>query len=121
MALGDFAPAVDVGFAFDFFCAGEAAEEFAGVFAGGDFAESGAREGFDGVAAEEFGPVVLEEIAGGEDVAPGDFAAVGYDDADDVFAFCWAFSLPFSPDVARVKRFWTSSTKESTDAPTVLS
>jgi len=28
----------------------------------------------------------MKEIAGGEDVAPGDFAAVGHDHADDAFA-----------------------------------
>ncbi len=43
----------------------------------------GAREGFDGVTAQKFAPVVIEEIAGGEDVAPGDFAAVSDDHAYD--------------------------------------
>ena len=113
LAFGDFAPAVDVGFALDLFAAVEVAQEFAGVIAGSDFAKCGAREGFDGVAAQKLGPVVLEKIAGGEDVAPGNFATVGDDYADDVFAL--------SPEVARAKRRCTSSTKLSTETPTGLS
>src|SRR6266850_1970744 len=83
LSFGDFAPAIDAGFGFLGFTAVEAAEESVGVVARGDGAVGGTGQGFDGVAAQQFVPVVIEEIAGGKDVAPGDFAAVGHDDADD--------------------------------------
>ena len=87
LAFGDFAPAVDVGFAFDLFAAVEVAQEFAGVIAGSDLAKRWASQGFDSVAAQKLGPVMLEKIVGGEDVTPGDFATVGDDYSDDVLAF----------------------------------
>lgn len=83
VAFGDFEPAVDTGLALLEFAAIQAAEKILGVIAGSNFAQRGPGEGFDGVAAEEFAPVVIEEFAGGEYVAPGDFAAVGDDYTDD--------------------------------------
>src|SRR5216683_1502790 len=52
-------------------------------FARSGLAVRGTGEGFDGVAAQKFAPVVIEEIAGREDVAPGNFAAVGHHHAND--------------------------------------
>src|SRR5258708_34568139 len=76
-------PAVDTGLALLDFAAVQAAEKILGVIARRDFAQHGPGEGLDGVAAEEFAPIMIEEFAGGEYVAPGDFAAVGDDHADD--------------------------------------
>jgi len=83
LAFGDFQPAVDAGLALLDFAAVQAAEKIPGVIARGDFTQGRPGQGFDGVAAQELAPVVIEEVAGGEDVAPGDFAAVGHDHADD--------------------------------------
>ena len=82
-AFVDFAPAIDAGLGFLGFATVEAAEKSTGVVARSDRAVSGAGEGFDGVTAQEFVPIMIEEIAGGEDVAPGDFTAVGHHNADD--------------------------------------
>ena len=85
LAFLDFAPAVNAGFGFLSFAAVQTAQEVVGVVARGDLAVRGAGEGFDGVAAQKFVPVMIEEIAGGEDVAPGDFATIGHDYANDTF------------------------------------
>src|SRR5216684_6567480 len=81
----DFAPAVDAGLGFLSFTAVQAPQEFVGIFARSGLAVRGTGEGFDHVAAQEFAPVVIEEIAGSEDVAPSDFAAVSHDYSDDAF------------------------------------
>src|SRR5260370_38754545 len=83
LAFRDFEPAVDTGLALLDFAAVQAAEKILGVVARRDFAQHGPGEGLDGVAAAEFAPIMIEEFAGGEYVAPGDFAAVGDDHADD--------------------------------------
>ena len=83
LAFLDFAPAVNAGLGFLSFAAVQTAQEVVGVVARGDLAVRGAGEGFDGVAAQKFAPVVIEEIAGGEDVAPSHFAAVRHHYADD--------------------------------------
>ena len=83
LAFRDFEPAVDTGLALLDFSAVQAAEKILGVIAGSNFAQHGPGEGFDGVAAEKFAPIMIEEFAGGEYVAPGDFSAVGDDHADD--------------------------------------
>jgi len=83
----DFAPAVHTGLGFLGFAAVQSVQELVGVVVRSSLAIAGTRQGFDGVAAQEFAPVVIEEIAGSEDVAPSDFAAVGYDDADNAFIF----------------------------------
>jgi len=44
-------------------------------------------EGLDRIAAQEFAPIGVEEVRAGEDVAPGDFATVGDDHAEDALAF----------------------------------
>src|ERR1700687_5651508 len=83
LAFLDFAPAVDAGLGFLSLAAIQSAQELVGVVARGSLAVRGTGKGFDGVAAQKFAPVVIEEIAGGEDVAPGDFAAVGHNHAHD--------------------------------------
>src|SRR6266853_1905358 len=83
LAFLDFAPAIDTRLGFLGFAAVEAAQEFRGVFARSSLAVRRTGEGFDGVAAKKFAPVVIEEIAGREDVAPGNFAAVGHHHAND--------------------------------------
>ncbi len=83
LAFLDFAPAVHAGLGFLGFTAVQSAQELAGVFARSGLAVRGTGEGFDGVAAQKFAPVVIEEIAGREDVAPGNFAAVGHHHAND--------------------------------------
>src|SRR6266404_7256515 len=85
MAFVDLTPAIDPGLGFLGFAAVEAAEKRAGIVARSDGTVGGTGEGFDGVTAQQFVPVMIEEIAGGEDVAPGDFTAVGHDNADDAF------------------------------------
>ena len=85
LAFLDFAPAVDARLGLLSFAAVQTAQEFVGVVAGSGLTVRGTREGFDRVAAKKLAPVVIEEIAGGEDVAPGDFAAVSDDNADDPF------------------------------------
>src|SRR5260370_37979316 len=83
LAFLDFAPAVNAGFGFLSFAAVQTAQEVVGVVARGDLAVRWAGEGFDRVAAQKFAPVVIEEIAGCEDVAPGDLASVSTHYADD--------------------------------------
>src|SRR5713226_7246541 len=83
LAFLDFAPTIDAGLGFLSFTAVQATQELVGVVARGGLAVRGTGEGFDGVAAQKFAPVVIEEIAGGEDVAPGDIAAIGHHNADD--------------------------------------
>src|SRR5713101_2412614 len=85
LAFLDFAPAVDAGLGFLGFAAVETAKEFGGVFARSSLAVRGPREGFDGVAAKKLAPVMIEKIAGSEDVTPGDVATVSHDNADDAF------------------------------------
>src|SRR5215467_4998161 len=87
MTLVDLTPAIDAGFGFFLDAAAGIAEKFGSVVARGDLAIAGASESFDHIAAQQFIPIKMKEVAGGEDVAPGDFAAVGYDDADDAFTF----------------------------------
>src|SRR5437588_4429438 len=86
LAFLDFAPAVNAGLGFLSFAAVQTAQEVVGVVARGDLAVRGAGEGFDGVAAQKFAPVVIEEITGREDVTPGDFAAVSYHYSNDTLA-----------------------------------
>src|SRR5437773_12430173 len=74
-ALLDFAPAVNARLGFLSFAAVQSPQELVGVVARRDLAVRGAGEGFNGVAAQKFAPVVTEEITGREDVTPGDFAA----------------------------------------------
>ena len=81
----DFAPAVDAGLGFLSFTAVQAPQEFVGIFARSSLAVRGTGEGFDRVAAQEFAPVVIEEIAGSEDVAPGHVSTIGDDHSDDAF------------------------------------
>src|SRR5260370_2532496 len=82
LAFLDFAPAVNAGLGFLSFAAIQSAQELAGVVARSSPTNRGTSESFDGVAAQQFAPVVFEEIAGREDVAPCDFAAVCNDHAD---------------------------------------
>src|SRR6266436_10036062 len=83
LAFLDFAPTVDAGLGFLGFAAVKAAKEFGGVFARSGLAVRGPREGFDSVAAKKLAPVMIEKIAGSEDVTPGDVATVSHDNADD--------------------------------------
>src|SRR6266481_6341836 len=85
LAFLDFAPAVDAGLGLLSFAAVQAAQKFVGVVAGSGLTVRGTRESFDRVAAKKLAPVVIEKIAGGEDVAPGDFAAVSHDDSHNSF------------------------------------
>src|SRR5260370_18749899 len=85
LAFLDFAPAIDARLGFLNFAAVQPAQELVGIVARSDLAVRGTGEGFDGVAAKKFAPVVIEEIAGGEDVAPGHVAAVGHHHADNSF------------------------------------
>src|SRR5882672_10539937 len=85
-AFVDFAPAIDARLGFLGFAAVETAEKTIGVVTRSDGAIGGASEGLDGVTAQQLVPIMIEEIAGGEDVAPGDFTAVSHHDADDAFA-----------------------------------
>src|SRR6266851_8855503 len=82
LAFLDFAPAIDAGLGFLSFAAVQAAQEFISILARSSLAVRGTREAFDRIAAQEFAPVVIEEIAGSEDVAPSDFAAVSHDHSD---------------------------------------
>ena len=68
-AFVDFAPAIDARLGFLGFAAVEATEKSTGVVARSDGAVGGTGEGLDGVTAQEFVPIMIEEIAGGEDVA----------------------------------------------------
>src|SRR5258708_37245887 len=86
LAFLDFAPAVDVGLGFLSFAAVQSAQELVGVVARGGLAVCGTGEGFDGVAAQKFAPVAIEEIAGSEYVTPSDFAAVGHEHEDDALS-----------------------------------
>src|SRR6266481_3112758 len=72
LAFLDFAPAIDARLGLLSFAAVQAAQKFVGAVAGSGLTVRGTREGFDRVAAKKLAPVVIEEIAGGEDVAPGD-------------------------------------------------
>src|SRR6266481_5989715 len=81
----DFAPTINAGLGFLSFAAVQAAQKLVGVVAGSGLAIRGTRKGFDGVTAQQLAPVVIEKIAGGEDVAPGDFAAVSHDDSHNSF------------------------------------
>src|SRR5260370_9914012 len=81
----DFAPTIDAGLGLLSFTAIQAAQEFVGIFARGSLAVGRTREGLDGVAAQQFAQVVIEEITGGEDVAPGDVSAVSHNHSDDAF------------------------------------
>src|SRR5437016_10692978 len=83
----DFAPAVDAGLGFLSFAAVQTAQEFAGIVAGSHLAVRGTDKGFNGVATQEFAPIVIEEIARGEDIAPGHFATVSHHYSDDTFTF----------------------------------
>ena len=87
LAFLDFAPAVDTGLGFLSFASVQAAQEFVGVVAGSNLEVCGTREGFDGVTAQKFAPIVIEEIAGGENIAPGHFATVSHYYADHTFTF----------------------------------
>src|SRR5713226_666362 len=83
LAFLDFAPAIDARLGFLNFAAVQAAQELVGIVARSGLAVRGTGEGFDGVAAKKFAPVVIEEIAGSEDVAPGHVAAVSHHHPDD--------------------------------------
>src|SRR5260370_3489687 len=85
LAFLDFAPAIDARLGFLNFAAVQAAQELVGMGERSGVAVRGTGEGLDGVAAKKFAPVVMEEIAGSEDVAPGDDAAVGHHHADNSF------------------------------------
>src|SRR5260370_22266076 len=82
LAFLDFAPAVHAGLSFLRFAAVQPTQELAGVVGRGGLAIRRTGEGFDGVAAQKFAPVVIEEIAGSEDVAPSAIAAVRNTPAD---------------------------------------
>src|SRR5260370_20410713 len=86
MALGDLAPAVHAGLGFQSFAAVQAAQEFTGVVARSYGSNGGTSERFHGVAAQKLVPIMVEEIARREDVAPGNFAAVGYHDSNNTLA-----------------------------------
>src|SRR5260370_6499456 len=81
----DFAPAIDAGLGLVSCTAIQAAQEFVGSFARGSVAVGRTREGRDRVAAQQFAPVVIEEIAGREDVALGRVSTIGGDRSDDAF------------------------------------
>src|SRR5260370_17684174 len=72
----DFAPTIDAGLGLLSFTTIQAAQEFVGIFARGSSAVGRTREGLDGVAAPQFAPVGIEEIAGPEDAAPGHVSPV---------------------------------------------
>src|SRR5262249_21121879 len=86
-AFGDLAPAVDARFRLLSFAPVQAPQELAGVFARGYGANRRTRERFDGVAAQKLAPVMIEEVGGGENVAPGYFAAIGDNHSDYALAF----------------------------------
>src|SRR6266849_10054541 len=81
----DFPPTIDAGLGLLSFTAIQAAQEFVGIFARGSLAVGRTRERLDRVAAQEFAPVVIEEIAGSEDVAPGHVSTIADDHSDDAF------------------------------------
>src|SRR5260370_33614916 len=81
----DLAPTIADGLGLLSFTGIQAAQEFVGIFARGSLAVGRTREGLDGVAAQQFAPVVIEEIAGSEDAAPGDVSAVSHNHSDDAF------------------------------------
>ncbi len=85
LAFLDFAPAIDTGLGFLSLAAVQSAQELVGVVARSSLGVGGTGEGLDRVAAQKFMPVVIEEIAGSENVAPSDFATVGHDHANDSF------------------------------------
>src|SRR6267143_2994334 len=82
-AFRDFAPAVHTGFGLLHFAAVGPAQEFASIVSGSGFAQRGTRQRFHRVTAQQLAPVLMEEIAGSEDVAPRYFAAIRDDHADD--------------------------------------
>src|SRR5437870_2892557 len=82
-ALGDFAPAVDAGLGLRGLPAIQAAQKLTGIFPRSHRTHRGTSKGFDRVAAQKFVPVVIEQVAGGKDVAPSDFAAVPDNHADN--------------------------------------
>src|SRR5260370_24955872 len=76
LAFLDFPPAVNAGLGFLSFAAIQSAQELAGVVARSSLTNRGTSERFDSVAAQKLAPVVFEEVAECEDVAPRDFAAL---------------------------------------------
>src|SRR5207245_7154287 len=101
LAFLDFAPPINARLGFQGFAAVEPAKEFSGVFARSGLAIRGPGEGFDGVAAKKFVPVVIEEIAGSEDVAPSDVAPVSPDHSYNAVIFQTSSRLSETP-LARV-------------------
>src|SRR5712691_1869044 len=85
LAFLDFTPTVNPGLGFLSFTAVQAAQELIGVVARSGLAVRRTSEGFDRVTAQQFAPVVIEEIAGSEDVAPGHVSTIGDDHSDDAF------------------------------------
>ena len=83
-AFRDFGPAVNAGLAFHLLTAAQAAQKFVGIVAGSDFAKRGPGQRFDSITTKKLGPVVMEQITGSKDVAPGHFSSIGDDDPDDV-------------------------------------
>src|SRR5207248_10301265 len=57
--------------------------DLTGIFPRSHRTHRGTSKGFDRVAAQKFVPVVIEQVAGGKDVAPSDFAAVPDNHADN--------------------------------------
>src|SRR5712664_2195273 len=86
MAFGDFAPAVHAGFGFLDLTAVGTAKKFASGIKRSRFAQRGPRQCLDRIAAQQLAPVLMEKLARGKNVAPGNFTAVGYDDADHTLA-----------------------------------
>src|ERR1700674_5918396 len=82
-AFCDFEPPIDTRLALLDFAALQTMEKILSAIAGSHFAQRGPGECFDGVAAQELVPVAVEEIAGSEDVAPSDFAAISDNPSHD--------------------------------------
>src|SRR5215831_4401810 len=86
-ALPDFAPTIDARFGFLFNYSFERNEKLFRIAAACDLAVTWPCKRFHSIASQKLCPVFVEEIFGGEDVAPSDFASVGHDDANDPLVF----------------------------------
>src|SRR6266851_1036939 len=79
----DFAPAVHAGFRLLHFAPVGPAQKFASIVNGSSLAQRGSRPRFHRVTAQQLAPILMEEFAGSEYVAPRHFATVSDDHADD--------------------------------------
>src|SRR5467141_3818721 len=82
-AFRDFAPAVHAGFGLLHFAAGGPAQKFASIVNRSRFAQRGTGQRFNGITPQQLAPILMEELAGCENIAPRHFAAISDDHADD--------------------------------------